>query len=136
VEEFIEFRRQIKKEMTDHAIELMLKKLNEYSSGDIETAKKILERSILSGWTGIFPLKEQSFGNVFSDRSRTEKANGPGSAASARQTRRPAKEMRRAEWDERQRQRQRQAELLPESRIEKTQMPDDIREKIAKLFQG
>lgn len=55
---FIEFRKGIKKPMTDHAVELLMKKLNgmsQYIPDQIE----ILNQSIMNGWQGIFPLKEQ-----------------------------------------------------------------------------
>ena len=41
-----------------------------------------------------------------------------------------AKEIRRIEWDEK----QRQIDLLPEPEAERIPMPDDIREKISGLF--
>ena len=58
IKKFIEHRKKIKKTMSDHATELMLKKLVELSGGDIETSIQILEQSILNGWAGVFPLKE------------------------------------------------------------------------------
>ena len=58
LKEFIEHRKKIKKPMSDHAVRLMLKKLNELSGGDIETSIQILDQSILNGWAGVFPLKE------------------------------------------------------------------------------
>ena len=54
---FIEFRKSIKKPMTEKAIELLIGKLNQLSS-DIVTQIEIINQSILNGWQGIFPLKE------------------------------------------------------------------------------
>jgi hypothetical protein len=75
VKEFIEHRKNIKKKMSDRAIELMMKKLNELSKGDIETSKKILEQSILSGWAGVFPLKHETSGNPYLDRLKKGQEN-------------------------------------------------------------
>ena len=58
VKEFITFRKKIKKPMTDHAVKLMLSKLNKLSS-DIDEQVEILNQSILNGWQGIYPLKRE-----------------------------------------------------------------------------
>lgn len=55
---FIEFRKKIKKPMTERAVELVLKKLHELSP-DIATQIEIINQSILNGWQGIFPLKQE-----------------------------------------------------------------------------
>lgn len=57
IKEFIKFRREMKKPMTDHAIELLINKLNKLSS-DTSEQIEILNQSMLNGWQGIFPLKE------------------------------------------------------------------------------
>jgi hypothetical protein len=44
--------------MTDRAIELAINKLTELSNGDNNKAVKILERSIMNGWKGLFPLDD------------------------------------------------------------------------------
>ena len=54
---FIDFRKGIKKPMTDRAVELLINKLNgmtDYIPEQIE----ILNQSIVNGWQGIFPLKD------------------------------------------------------------------------------
>lgn len=62
--DYMEMRRQIKKPMTNRAIELAMKKLKELStlpfseSVDNDTAIKILEQSTMNCWQGLFPLKE------------------------------------------------------------------------------
>ena len=58
VKEFITFRKKIKKPMTDHAVKLMLSKLNKLTS-DIDEQVEILNQSILNGWQGIYPLKHE-----------------------------------------------------------------------------
>lgn len=59
IHNFVEFRKGIKKPMTEYAIELMVKKLAEMSGHDIWTSQQILNQSIMNGWQGIFPLKEK-----------------------------------------------------------------------------
>jgi hypothetical protein len=57
INDFISMRHEMKKPMTEHAIRLLLKKLDEFANDD-ETKIRILEKSILNGWQGIFELKE------------------------------------------------------------------------------
>lgn len=51
---YIQMRKDIKAKMTDRAIELAIKKLNEY---DEQTAIKMLENSIANSWKGLFEIK-------------------------------------------------------------------------------
>lgn len=55
---FIDFRKSIKKPMTDHAVDLLIKKLNEMSPS-IEDQIEIINQSIMNGWQWVFPLKDQ-----------------------------------------------------------------------------
>ena len=55
---FVEFRKGIKKPMTDRAIDLLIGKLNSMAT-DIHTQIEILNQSIMNGWQGIFPLKDE-----------------------------------------------------------------------------
>lgn len=55
---FVEYRKKIKKPMTDHAVKLMINKLNSMTAS-IEEQIEILNQSIVNGWQGIFPLKEK-----------------------------------------------------------------------------
>ena len=57
--DFIEFRKKIKKPMTDRAVSLMLGKLYKMTS-NVNEQIEILNQSIMNGWQGIFPLKNQS----------------------------------------------------------------------------
>jgi len=63
--DYLEMRRQIKKPMTEKAIELAIKKLEELSvlpfsdSMDNDLAIQILNQSVMNSWQGLFPLKEQ-----------------------------------------------------------------------------
>lgn len=57
--EFVKFRKSVKKPMTDNAVKLMIGKLNKMTSSVSEQIE-IINQSILNGWTGIYPLKEQA----------------------------------------------------------------------------
>lgn len=56
--QFVEFRKSIKKPMSEHAVELMIKKLQKMTP-DVGKQIEIINQSILNGWQGIFPLKEE-----------------------------------------------------------------------------
>jgi hypothetical protein len=56
--EFVKFRKGIKKPMTDNAVKLMIGKLNKLTSITSEQIE-IINQSIVNGWTGLYPLKEQ-----------------------------------------------------------------------------
>ena len=75
IESFVEFRKGIKKPMTKYAIELMVKKLYAMTKGDIWSSVEILEQSIVNGWQGIFPLKEQGKGKQIPDNIKNRVSN-------------------------------------------------------------
>lgn len=54
---FIEFRKEIKKPLSEHALALLTGKLNKLASTDEEKIE-ILNNSILNGWQGIYPLEK------------------------------------------------------------------------------
>lgn len=54
---FLQMRSFIKKPMTEYALKLMLKKLDELGNTD-DTKIAILNQSITNNWQGIFPLKD------------------------------------------------------------------------------
>ena len=68
--DYLEMRRQIKKPMTERAVELAIKKLEELSalpfsdSMDNDLAIQILNQSVMNSWQGLFPLKEQKTGRA------------------------------------------------------------------------
>lgn len=68
--DYLEMRKQIKKPMTDRAVELAIKKLEELStvpfsdSMDNDLAIQILNQSVMNSWQGLFPLKEQKTNNT------------------------------------------------------------------------
>lgn len=55
--DFIEMRRKKGKPLTDRAKAMIIKNLKSLSE-DESTQKKILEQSVLYGWSGVYPLKE------------------------------------------------------------------------------
>jgi hypothetical protein len=57
--DYVEMRKQIKKPMTERAIELSRKKLEELSDNDNDLSILILEQSVMNCWQGLFPLKEE-----------------------------------------------------------------------------
>ena len=56
--DFIKYRKAIKAPMTDKAIKLMITKLGKFSDS-IPEQIAIINQSILNGWKGIFPLKQE-----------------------------------------------------------------------------
>lgn len=70
--DFMKMRTEIKKPLTDRALQLMLNKLKGLSE-DEEIQIKILENSIISCWQGIFPLKEDTNGSTRQDNGASQK---------------------------------------------------------------
>ena len=58
IDDFKDFRKKIKSPMTDRAIKLLLTELEKLTSDD-ETKIAIINQSIMRGWKGVFPLKEE-----------------------------------------------------------------------------
>lgn len=61
--DFIDYRKGIKKPMTENAVSLLISKLNKLS-GSIPEQIEILNQSIVNGWQGIFPLKKATAGRT------------------------------------------------------------------------
>lgn len=59
--DFIAFRKNIKKPMTDKAVDLMISKLNKLSDS-IPEQIEIINQSIMNGWQGVFPLQKGNGG--------------------------------------------------------------------------
>lgn len=57
LENFVLFRKKIRKPLTDYAIKLLIDKLNNLAQSEDEKVL-ILNQSILNGWMGVFPLKK------------------------------------------------------------------------------
>lgn len=62
--EWMDYRKEIKKPIkTQSGINLNYKDLLNYSGGDVNLARKVVETSISRGWTGLQPLKQDNYGN-------------------------------------------------------------------------
>ena len=59
INDFVKFRKTIKKPMNEKALTLFNNKLNQLANDD-ETKIKIIEQSILNGWAGIFELNRNN----------------------------------------------------------------------------
>lgn len=57
IQDYIDFRKTIKRPMTERAIKLLLKNLNDLEPRDIDRQIAVLEQSIMNGWIGVFKLK-------------------------------------------------------------------------------
>ena len=60
--QFVDFRKKMRKPLTPYAAKLLLHKLRELSGGDHEKAAAIINQSIMNGWQGLFPIKEETSG--------------------------------------------------------------------------
>ena len=79
--EFVKHRKSLKAPMTTRALKQLMNKLNSLATNDF-TKIEILNESILNGWKGVFPLKNDwapknkgGFNNE--SRSNTSKNNEP-----------------------------------------------------------
>lgn len=59
IDDFKEYRKKIRKPMTDRAVELLKDKLSKLTPDD-DTKIAILNQSVVNGWQGIFPLKDDA----------------------------------------------------------------------------
>lgn len=60
LEEYKEFRKQVRRPLTDRAMQLAVKKLDTLAGTDVDSKIAIIEQSIANGWIGLFPLKNDS----------------------------------------------------------------------------
>ena len=54
--------------MSLKALNMMLKKLNDLSGGDLKKSVAILEQSIMNGWKSVYPIDERKTQNRVADR--------------------------------------------------------------------
>ena len=59
VKDYERHRQKIKAPLTERALDLALKKLEEMAPGNTAEKIKIINQSILNGWKGLFPLKDE-----------------------------------------------------------------------------
>lgn len=64
LEEYKEFRKQVRRPLTDRAMQLAVKKLDSLAGTDTDAKIAIIEQSIANGWIGLFPLKNESKGGM------------------------------------------------------------------------
>ena len=57
-QEFIKMRTLMKKPMTNHALELLVKKVNDLEPNDTSRQIKLLETAIERNWLSVYPLKD------------------------------------------------------------------------------
>ena len=55
--EFLKMRKIKKDPMTNHALKLLIGKVNKLSRGDEQCAKDLLDEAIISGWKSVYPPK-------------------------------------------------------------------------------
>ena len=70
--DYIKMRKLIKAPMTDRALQMLIKKVNDLEPNNIENQKQLLEMAIMNNWKSVYPLKKE----VKSDVSGTNKRNG------------------------------------------------------------
>lgn len=73
--EYIRVRIRKKASNTDRAIKGAVNSLIEHSRGNKEYAIKMIDKSVNSGWTGLFPLKEEDKPTVKLKPTNTQKFN-------------------------------------------------------------
>ena len=56
--EYIKMRKMIKAPMTDRALTMLIKKVNELEPIDINRQKQLLETAIMNNWKSVYPLKD------------------------------------------------------------------------------
>lgn len=56
--EYIKMRKLIKSPLTDRALKMLIKKVNNYEPDDLDRRKKLLENAILNNWKSVYPLKD------------------------------------------------------------------------------
>lgn len=71
--EYIKMRKLIKKPMTDRALRMLMKKVNDLEPNSIDRQKKMLENAIVSNWLSVYPLKDNgTYGAGYSKPSYSQ----------------------------------------------------------------
>lgn len=58
--EYIKMRKMIKSPMTDRALTMLIKKVNQLEPTDISRQKQLLETAIMNNWKSVYPIKEST----------------------------------------------------------------------------
>ena len=56
--DYIKMRKLIKAPMTDRALQMLIKKVNELEPDSIDNQKKLLETAIMNNWKSVYPLRK------------------------------------------------------------------------------
>lgn len=62
IDGFIEHRKKLKKPMTEHALELSIKRAHQLSNGDVKGMTELFDLAVEKGWQGIYPSKDKKEG--------------------------------------------------------------------------
>ncbi len=74
--DFTDHRKALKKPLTEHGLKLIVSKLEKLEPVSVENRIKILEQSMLNGWTGVFPLKKEVINYGYTGENDQNKTNG------------------------------------------------------------
>lgn len=73
--DFTDHRKALKKPLTEHGLKLIVSKLEKLEPVSVENRIKILEQSMVNGWTGIFPLKKEVSNYGYTGENETNQGN-------------------------------------------------------------
>lgn len=62
--EYIKMRKMIKSPMTDRALTMLIKKVNELEPTSIDRQKQLIETAIMNNWKSVYPLKENKSNSI------------------------------------------------------------------------
>lgn len=71
--EYIKMRKMIKAPMTDRALKMLIKKVEELEPLDIDRQKRVLENAIMNNWKSVYPLKD----DIQSNNQQTSRYRKP-----------------------------------------------------------
>lgn len=58
--DYIKMRKLIKSPMTDRALQMLIKKVNELEPDSIDRQKQMLENAIMNNWKSVYPIKREA----------------------------------------------------------------------------
>ena len=74
--DFTDHRKALKKPLTEHGLKLIVSKLEKLEPVSVENRIKILEQSMVNGWTGVFPLKKEVLNYGYTGENEQNQTNG------------------------------------------------------------
>ncbi len=74
--DFTDHRKALKKPLTEHGLKLIVSKLEKLEPVSVENRIKILEQSMVNGWTGVFPLKKEVINYGYTGENDQNQTNG------------------------------------------------------------